>query len=71
MFCDRLKGKTEVAKTVIHESMHRRLGSKGTKDEEIECFIEEFFHDHKDLTEADKQSIIKTVDELYVDRRPS
>ena len=68
IYCDKLDGKKEIAKTVIHEAMHRRLGAKGTFEEEVKCYSQEHFHDHNELTDSDRQAIIKMVEALYKNR---
>ena len=65
VFCDKCGSRREMAKTVIHEAMHRKLGAQQTFDEEVECFCTDYMHDHKELTPAAREDIIKMVREKY------
>lgn len=65
VYCDKTKTIKETAKTIIHEATHRKLGSKGTFEEEVECYKTEAMHDKEILTEKDISDIIKVVKEVY------
>lgn len=65
IFCDVTKTTKETAKTLIHEATHRKLGSKGTFDEEVECFKSELIHQKGQLTKFDIDSIIEHVKKYY------
>lgn len=65
IYCDVTKTIDETAVSVIHEAMHRKLGGKATKAEEIECFKAEVLHRKGRLTENDINDIIKHVNEAY------
>lgn len=67
VFCDVAKTTKEAALTVIHEATHRRLGSKGTFDEEVECFKAEKIHQKGLLTNSDIYDIIEFVKKEYPD----
>lgn len=65
IFCDVTKTIKETAVSVIHEAMHRKLGSTSTKSEEIECFKAEIMHRKGKLTESDINAIIEHVNKAY------
>lgn len=65
IYCDVTNTIKETAKTVIHEAMHRKLGSTGTFAEEVECFKAEVLHEKGILTQNDIDGIIKMVKEKY------
>lgn len=65
VYCDKTKTIKETSKTVIHEGMHRKLGNKGTFDEEVECYKAEVLHEKGTLTQNDIDGIIKMVREKY------
>lgn len=67
VFCDVTKTKKESALTVIHEAMHRKLGAKGTFEEEVECFKAELMHKKRVLTKSDIDGIILFVKKQYPD----
>ena len=67
VYCDVTKTTEETALTIIHEATHRKLGAKGTFDEEVECFKAELKHQKKNLTKSDIDGIIKLVKENYSD----
>lgn len=61
VYIDQTKTVAESAKTVIHESMHDRLGCTGTRKEEVLCFMEELKHNGVKLTPSIIRSIIESV----------
>jgi hypothetical protein len=65
IFCDVTKTTKETAKTLIHEATHRKLGSTGTFDEEVECFKAELIHQKGQLTKSDIDAIIEHVKKYY------
>jgi hypothetical protein len=65
IFCDVTKTTRETAKTLIHEATHRKLGSKGTFDEEVECFKAELIHQKGQLTNSDIEAIMEHVKKYY------
>ena len=65
VYCDVTKTTKETALTVIHEATHRKLGSKGTFEEEVECFKAEVLHQKGRLTNSDIDDIIRHVEEHY------
>lgn len=65
IYCDVTKTIKETAVTVIHEATHRKLGSKATFEEEVECFKAELLHEKKDLTEEDIGRIVEHVKKHY------
>lgn len=65
VYCDVTKTVKETALTVIHEATHRRNGSKGTFEEEVECFKAEVLHKKGKLTEKDNSDIIEHVKRYY------
>ncbi len=67
IYCDVTKTTKETALTVIHEATHRKLGSKGTFDEEVECFKAEIMHTKGRLTNSDIDDIIVFVKDHYPD----
>lgn len=66
IYADVTKTINETAKTVIHESMHDKLGHTGTRKEEVRCFIEELKHDGIELTYERIKNIIKAVNNSEV-----
>lgn len=69
IYCDKTKTIKETAVSVIHEAMHRKLGSTSTKAEEIECFKAELVHQKGELTDSDMRAIIKHVNDAYPELR--
>ncbi len=65
VYCDVTKTTKQSALTVIHEATHRKLGSKGTFDEEVECFKAEVLHEKGVLTKSDIDDIIEHVKKYY------
>ena len=65
IYCDKTRSIKETTKTLIHECTHRKLGSKGTFEEEVECYKNEYLHEKGELTNEDVEDIIKTVREYY------
>ena len=65
IYCDVTKTTKETALTVIHEAMHRKLGSKGTFAEEVECFKAEVMHQKGQLTKTDIDDIMEFVKKHY------
>lgn len=65
IFCDVTKTIKETSKTLIHEATHRKLGSKGTFNEEVECFKAELIHQKGQLTNSDIEAIIEHVKKYY------
>ena len=65
IYCDETKTTKETALAVIHEATHRKLGSKGTFAEEVECFKAEVLHTKGDLTDSDIHDIIEHVKKHY------
>ena len=67
IYCDVTKTTKETALAVIHEATHRKLGSKGTFDEEVECFKAEVLHKKGNLTDSDICVIMEHVKKHYPD----
>ena len=69
IYADKTKSIHESVKTVIHEAAHDRLGHKGTRKEEILCFLEEMKYDGIELTPNLMRDIIRAVNknEIYKD----
>lgn len=65
IFCDITKTIKDTASTLIHEATHRKLGSTGTKAEEIECFKAELIHQKGQLTNSDIETIMRHVEKYY------
>lgn len=65
IYCDVTKTTKETSLAVIHEAMHRKLGSKGTFEEEVECFKAEKIHTKGNLTDFDIDDIISLVKTNY------
>jgi hypothetical protein len=65
IFCDETKTSKETALAVIHEATHRKLGGKGTFEEEVECFKAEGMHQKGNLTKSDIDDIIAYVKKHY------
>ena len=65
IYCDETKTIKTTALTVIHEATHRKLGGKGTFNEEVECFKAEEKHKKGDLTKSDIDDIIEKVKQIY------
>lgn len=65
VFCDKTKTTAKTAEILIHEATHRKLGGKGTLDEEVKCFEAEIIHRKGELTQQDKEDILKLVKKLY------
>lgn len=67
VYCDKTNTIAETASTIIHEATHRKLGSKGTLTEEVECYKAECLHKKGELTGEDINTIIELVKENYPD----
>lgn len=69
IYADKTKSIHESVKTIIHEAAHDRLGHKGTRKEEILCFMEEMKYDRIELTPNLMRDIIRAVNknEIYKD----
>ena len=65
IFCDVTKTVKDTASTLVHEATHRKLGCKGTFDEEVECFKAELIHQKGQLTKSDIESIMDHVKKYY------
>jgi SPP1 gp7 family putative phage head morphogenesis protein len=65
IFGDVTKTTKETALTVIHEATHRKMGAKGTFDEEVACFKAEELHKKGHLTNSDISDIMEKVKKLY------
>jgi SPP1 gp7 family putative phage head morphogenesis protein len=65
IFCDVTKTAKDTASTLVHEATHRKLGSKGTFDEEAECFKAELIHKKGTLTKSDIEAIMDHVKKYY------
>ena len=65
IYCDMTKTTKDTAAAVIHEAKHRMLGSKGTFEEEVECFKAELMHKKGALTKSDIDDIIEHVKKYY------
>lgn len=63
IYVDKTKTITETAQTIVHEATHARLGCKGTRKEEIRCFLEEEKFKGNKLTPYLVKCIIKAVNE--------
>ena len=66
VYVDMTKTIDETVRTIIHESMHGRLGHAGTRKEEVRCFLEEAKHDGIKLTSQVIKGIIKSVNENHI-----
>ena len=69
VYCDVTKTVSETAKTVIHEAMHRKLGSTNSFAEELACYKAEEIHEKGSLTKEDVARIIKHIRENYPNLR--
>lgn len=65
IFCDVTKTAKDTASTLVHEATHRKLGSKGTFDEEVECFKAELIHKKGTLTKSEIYAIMDHVKKYY------
>ncbi len=65
IFCDQTITADKTTEIIVHEVTHRKLGSKGTFEEEVKCFEAEVLHRKGKLTAQDKEDIIKKVRERY------
>lgn len=55
----------ETSLTVIHEATHAKINRPNTKNQELECFKNEYKHQGIELTEEIIQNIIKHIDQKY------
>lgn len=51
--------------TLIHEATHAKIRKPNSKNQELECFINEYKHKGIKLTEKVKERIIKHIDNKY------
>lgn len=67
VYVDRTKTVNETALTIIHEATHAKIDKPNTKNQEFECFANEYRHRGIKLTESVKKFIIRHIDEMYDD----
>lgn len=65
VYADETKTTKETALTVIHEATHARINKPNTKNQELECFKNEYQHRGIELTEEIIQNIINHINEKY------
>lgn len=65
IYADNTKNVRETAITVIHEATHAKINKPNTKNQELECYMNEYRHQNIDLTEEVIQGIIKHIDDKY------
>ena len=65
IFADKTKTVHETALTIVHEAKHAEIDRPNTKDQELLCFMEEYKHDKKDLTQRVIDELRAMIDKLY------
>jgi len=65
IFPDNTRTVYETTLTVIHEATHARINKPNTKNQELECFKNEYRHKGVELTEEVIHDIVKYIDEKY------
>ena len=69
VYCDVTKTTKETAVTVIHEAMHKKIGSTHTLAEEVECYRAEYIHKKGQLTKEDIEFIVNHIRKHYPELR--
>jgi SPP1 gp7 family putative phage head morphogenesis protein len=65
VYADNTKTVAESALTVIHEATHARINKPNTKNQELECYKNEYRHKGIVLTEKVISDIVAYIDEHY------
>lgn len=55
----------QTASTLIHEATHAKINKPNTKNQEFECYCNEYRHQGIELTETIKKDVKKHIDEKY------
>ena len=65
IYADNTKTIRETAITVIHEATHAKINKPNTKDQELQCYMNEYRHQNIKLTEKVLQDIIDHINDKY------
>lgn len=65
IYADKTKTVHETALTIIHEAKHAEINRPNTKSQELLCFIEEYKHDGKAITQKVVDDLKTMIDRLY------
>ena len=55
----------DAALTVIHEATHAKINKPNTKNQELECFLNECRHRGEKLTKETIKDTMKYIDDMY------
>ena len=65
VYVDKTKTIKETSLTIIHEATHAKINKPNSKNQELECFKNEYRHQGIELTEEIIQNIINHINEKY------
>lgn len=65
IYADNTKTVRETAITVIHEATHAKINKPNTKNQELQCYMNEYRHQNIELTEKVVQDIINHINDKY------
>lgn len=65
IFASICKSVKKTAAVTVHEVEHIRINKPNTKNQELQCYIKEHKFEFGDLTEDQKNDIIKHIDDNY------
>lgn len=65
IYADNTKTVRETAITVIHEATHAKINKPNTKNQELQCYMNEYRHQNIELTEKVVQDIINHINDRY------
>ena len=65
IYADNTKNIKETATTVIHEATHVKINKPNSKNQELECYMNEYRHRGIELTDEVIDRIMKHIDDKY------
>ena len=65
IYADNTKTVRETAITVIHEATHAKINKPNTKNQELQCYMNEYRHQNIELTEKVVQDIMNHINDKY------
>lgn len=65
VYADNVKKVKDAALTVIHEATHAKINKPNTKNQELECFLNECRHRGEKLTKETIKDTMKYIDDMY------
>lgn len=65
IYADNTRNIKETATTVIHEATHVKINKPNSKNQELECYMNEYRHRGIELTDEVIDLIVKHIDDKY------